>query len=170
MVQLKSKKLQDSYFKFLAIKNMAIYVQTQAYTRYDDNFLNTIGFPFVGEIQKERKQFINDKMDTLIIAMNELIILGLIADFEKFVFDRVKNASGEISKIVSSEYKLDPFKKFSDSFVKTAEDIDKLTTIRSMVSTKLSHQLSTKFGQIIDYRNRLAHGKRFGRDPIMSLD
>ncbi len=103
MDELKSKKLQNSYLNFVAIRNMVEYVQRRAFATDDDGFLNTIGFPYVGEIKRDRKKFIHDKMDAFVNSTNEMIILGLVAE-------------------------------------------------------------------VVEYRNRLAHGKRFGNDSVMSFE
>ena len=170
MVELISPKLSKSYLNHIAIRETLAYVQKETYRRIDDSFLNAIGFPYVGEISKDRKKFIGDKMDDMVKSLDELIILGLVADFEKIVFDRVENASGEIAKIVKQKYISPPFKNFSSSFVKTVNDIDKLTIIKSIISPKLPVELSAKFSEVVDFRNRLAHGKRFGNETLLSFD
>ncbi len=59
---------------------------------------------------------------------------------------------------------------FSSDFVKTSKDIDKLSIIKTIVSPKLPEELSTKFAEVVEFRNRLAHGKRFGKQSLMSFD
>lgn len=170
MVELNSERLFKSYSNFIAIRNSLTYVQNETYKRSDDGFLKAIGFPYVGEIAKDRKGFVGIKMDTMVQAMDELIILGLVSDFEKIVFDRVENASGEIAKIVKQKYTSKPFLEFSADFVKTSRDIDKLSIVKAIVSPKLPEELSKKFTEIVNFRNRLAHGKRFGEQSLMSFD
>jgi hypothetical protein len=80
------------------------------------------------------------------------------------------NASGEISKIVKQKYNSNPFHEFSTDFVKTSKDVDKLSIIKAIISPKLPAELSKKFAEVIDFRNRLAHGKRFGEQSLMSFD
>ena len=170
MVELISDRLAKSYLNLVAIKNTLVYVQNETYRRTDDGFLKAIGFPYIGELSKDRKQFIGTKMDLMVQSIDELIILGLVSDFEKIVFDRVKNASGEISKIVKQKYIAQPFKDFSTDFVKTEKDIDKLSIIKAIISPKLPEELSKKFAEVVEFRNRLSHGKRFGEQSLMSFD
>lgn len=170
MVELTSEKLKTSYLNFLALRNTIGYVQNETYRRFDDSFLNTIGFPYLGEKVKDKKSFVAEKMDTMVQSMDELIILGLVSDFEKIVFDRVRNASGDILKIVNKHYKSVPFQNFSTSFVKTVTDIDKLSIIKSIVKDKLPEELNKKFAEVVEFRNRLAHGKRFGEKSLLSFD
>ena len=170
MVELTSERLLASYLKYIALKNSIIYIQKQTFSRTNDEFLIAIGFPYLGEIAKDRKEFIGLKIDAMVSAIEEVIILGLVADFESIVFDRVENASGVISKIVKNKYKEKPFKDFSTDFVKTVKDIDKLSVIKAIVSTSLPVELSKEFSEVIDFRNRLAHGKRFGEHSLMSFD
>lgn len=170
MVELASEKLKISYLNFLALRNTVTYVQRETYRRYDDSFLNTIGFPYIGEKVKDRKSFVGQKMDAMVQSIDDLIILGLVSDFEKIVFDRVRNASGDILKIVKKQYSGVPFNDFSSSFVKTVADIDKLSIIKSIISEKLPEDLSTSFAEVVEFRNRLAHGKRFGEQSLMSFD
>jgi RiboL-PSP-HEPN len=170
MVDLISERLSKSYLNFIAIRNTLTYIQQESFRRNDDGFLRTIGFPYVDEIAKDRKNFVRIKMDSMVDSVEELIILGLVSDFEKIVFDRVDNASGEISKIVKQKYASKPFHEFSSDFVKTSKDIDKLSIIKAMTTPKLPVELSKKFAEVIDFRNRLAHGKRFGEQSLMSFD
>ena len=109
-------------------------------------------------------------MDKMVRSIEELIVLGLVADFEKMVFDNVENASGAISKIVKEKYINGAFKDCSTGFVKTIRDIDKLSIIKEILSPKLPKELSDQFKEIVEFRNRLAHGKRFGKDSLLSFD
>ena len=170
MVKLESEKLYKSYLNLDAIKNAISYVQKETSRRTDDGFLKTIGFPYIGELSKNRKQFIGSKMDLMLQSVDELIVIGLISDFEKIVFDRVDNASGEISNIVKHKYNKQPFKEFSTNFVKTGKDIDKLSIVKAIISPKLPEELAKRFTEVIEFRNRLAHGKRFGEQSLMSFD
>lgn len=170
MVELNSERLKASYLNLLALRNTVSYVQNETYRRFDDGFLRTIGFPYLGEKVKDKKAFVGEKMDNLIEAIDELIVLGLVSDFEKIVFDRVRNASGEIQKIVKKQYKSPPFLDFSTSFVKSVNDIDKLSIIKSIIIEKIPEDLYKKFAEVVEYRNRLAHGKRFGEQSLMSFD
>jgi hypothetical protein len=170
MVELNSRRLKESYFKYITLRNAATYVQNQTFSRSDDRFLMAIGFPYLGEIKKDRKAFVNTKIDAMIETVDELIVLGLVSDFEKLVFDRLDNASGEITKIVFENYASEPFKNFSADFIKNSKDLDKLSIINALISPKLPPILAKKFSEIVNYRNRLAHGKRFGEQSLMSFD
>lgn len=170
MVELSCDKLSKSYLNLIAVRNILNYVQNETYKRTDDKFLNAIEFPYVGKLSKNRKQFIGEKMDLMNQSIEELVVLGLVSDFEKIVFDKVENASGEISKIVKNHYKASPFNKFSTNFVKSEKDIDKLSIIKAIISPKLPNELANRFSDIIEFRNRLAHGKRFGKQSTLSFD
>lgn len=76
MDALNSERLYKSYLNFIAIRNSMVYIKNGTYRRNDDNFLKVIGFPYIGEISKERKSFIGTKMDLMVQSINELIILG----------------------------------------------------------------------------------------------
>ncbi len=170
MAELSSERLRESYLNLVAIRNTLAYVQNETYRRIDDGFLKAIEFPYLGELSKDRKRFVGTRMDLMVQSMDELIILGIVSDFEKIVFDKVDNASGEIAKIVKQRYASKPFKDFSSDFVKTAKDIDKLSIIKTIIAPKLPEELLKKFTEVIDFRNRLAHGKRFGEQSLMSFD
>lgn len=170
MVELSSKRLKAAYLKLIAIRNIVSYIQEQTFNRNDDKFLKAIGFPYLGEISKDKRGFIGGKMDEMMDSIGNLIVIGLVSDFEKIVFERVENASGEISKIVRNRYDSEPFKNFPTDFIKTSKDIDKLSIIKAIVSSKLPDALLASFGEVVDLRNRLAHGKRFGQDSLMSFD
>jgi len=75
MDALNSERLYKSYSNFIAIRNSMVYIQNETYRR-NDNFLKVIGFPYIGEISKDRKSFIGTKMDLMVQSINELIILG----------------------------------------------------------------------------------------------
>ena len=170
MVKLESEKLYKSYLNLVAIKNAISYVQKETSKRTDDGFLKTIGFPYIGKLSKDRKQFIGSKMDLMLQSVDDLIVICLVSDFEKIVFDRVDNASGEIIKITKQRYNKQPFKEFSTDFIKTLKDIDKLSIVKAIISPKLPKELEKRFAEIIKFRNRLAHGKRFGEQSLMSFD
>jgi RiboL-PSP-HEPN len=110
------------------------------------------------------------KMDAMYQSIEELIVIGLVSDFERIIFDRVDNASGEIARIVKQKYESKPFNDFSVDFVKTAKDIDKLSVVKKIIDPKLPKELSDKFREVIEFRNRLAHGKRFGEQLLLSFD
>lgn len=170
MVELNSERLYKSYLNYIAIREALKYVQKESYKRNDDGFLNTIGFPYIGELKKGRKETVALKMDAMYQSIEELIVIGLISDFEKIIFDRVDNTSGEISKIVKQRYNSEPFREFSTDFIKTSKEIDKLSVIKKIIEPKLPEGLGKKFTDVIDFRNRLAHGKRFGKHLLLPFD
>lgn len=170
MVDLSSIRLAESYLNLIAVRNSLLYVQKETIRRADDGFLKAISFPYVGKLSKNQKQFIGSKMDLMNRSIEELSVIGLVADFEKIVFERVENASGEISKIVKTNYSSNPFKSFSSDFVKSTREIDKLSIIKAMIANKLPADLLKKFADVIEFRNRLAHGKRFGKQSALPFD
>lgn len=101
MVELNSERLYKSYLNFIAIRNSMVYVQSETFRRNDHSFLKVIGFPYIGEISKDRKSFIGTKMDSMVQSINELIILGLVSDFEKIVFGRVETQVVKLLKLSS---------------------------------------------------------------------
>ena len=78
MVELNSDRLTESYLNFIAIKESLAYVQKESFRRNDDAFQNTIGFPYVNQSIKDRKSFVNSKMEEMVNSMDELIVLGLL--------------------------------------------------------------------------------------------
>lgn len=89
---------------------------------------------------------------------------------ENIVFDGVKNASGKIAKIVKINHSSNPFKNFSSDFVKSTKDLDKLSIIKAMIANKSPSDLLNKFTDVIEFRNRLAHGNRFGKQSDLPFD
>ncbi len=173
MAKLESASLYSDYLNFIAIRNSLAYVQKETYRRNDDKFLKAIDFPYLGEMSKDKTKFVETKMDTMLQSLEELIIIGLVSKFEKIIFDRIGNASGEISKIVKDKYTSKPFFNFSENFVKTSKDINKLSIVKAIIDPKLKQsnpKLSEKFAEVVELRNMLAHGKRFGEQSSMSFD
>lgn len=93
----------------------------------------------------------------------EVCFLDIIGTFEKILFDRLENALGLVEKMVGQGYKRGPFTLCSASLIKGTREIHNLGHIRDLIKPHLGQQQKSDVGLdiIVDYRNWLAHGKRF---------
>lgn len=75
-----------------------------------------------------------------------------------------------VRNIVAENYPQEsPFHLTIRSFIKDANEINNLATVQKMLTGKISESLSEQLDDIISYRNRVAHGKRFGEDTDLTL-
>lgn len=94
--------------------------------------------------------------------------LDLIATFERIMFQKTDNTYGEIRSIVTTEYDRRYSKKHrpaplyhsAASFIRDREDIHNLSGVRKIPENGMTEGLSESLREIIEYRNRLSHGKR----------
>ncbi|MDM8551351.1 hypothetical protein QUF72_14800 [Desulfobacterales bacterium HSG2] len=94
----------------------------------------------------------------------------MTATFERIVFTKIGNATGLTRKIVREHYDREkPFHIAISSFIKSSDEINRLSSLYNILQGRIPNQLSDKFEEIINYRNRVTHGRRFGEDTHLTL-
>ncbi len=174
MININSSDLLLTYNNFLAIENILNYVGTEAERRIQSNttFLNTIQFPFIGQIlQKNKLTSLNLKFSEIKQFNKENAILTIVGEFERLVFDKVNSSSVLIKDVVHNGYSVgQPMHNFRVAFVKDESDIFNLAGFNKFLDSHPKYKDDLK--EIIDFRNYLAHGKRLkvGLPSNMTLE
>ena len=120
--------------------------------------------------KKKRESIIKGYFDGVQKDIEDNAILNLVATFEKLIFNKIPAATNNSKQILASNYVFnDPFSSSIQSFVKTHEDINNISGVLSILSGNISVTLENKLREIIEYRNRIAHGKRFGKESLLSV-
>ena len=127
---------------------------------------------------KGKRDIIDDYFDSLYQRITEHYIIELIATFEQIIFDRLDNAYGEISSILSAEYtkrrknnKPTPLYLCTNSFIKNKENIRNLGGASKILENKISQESLDDLNEIIKYRNWFSHGKReVGEESILTFE
>lgn len=103
-------------------------------------------------------------MRTVGQKVEEAAVLEIISEFEKLAFREVSKGSNSLQALAEKGYsKEDPFCKIARGFIKTDEDIGNLRGIRKILEITKNKELDADLKELADYRNFLAHGKRFKR-------
>jgi hypothetical protein len=157
-----SAELLKSYKNYQATKNILEYTKQEAIRRgqINNKFLETINFPFIGDINvKKKQQDITSIFNNLLENINENAFLNIIAEFEKQVFIKIHNSSIKIKDVVNSNYQIEyPMFEFRAEFIKSSEDVFNLTGFNNFLDSHI--ELKKQLKEIILFRNYLAHGKR----------
>lgn len=148
---------------------ICINARSRAITDTSGKFLENIKYAHTGD-QRPSRTSIDSDFDLLHKKIDDGSFIELISSFEKIVFQKINNATGSIRKIVCAEYiKPEPFAISSDKFIKDAEDIGSLKKIKGILDGKIPSGLSSRLEEIINQRNRVAHGRRFGIESSITL-
>jgi len=134
-----------------------------ALTLQNDRYISDFKLPnFWEKSSKDKVGKIQQYFDHLNDSILENFYLELFACFEATVLEKVKLASGEMSKILKKNYKgAFPFVSYEDRFVKNIDDMSGLNKILDLLKDKIPSDLFKGLEEIVKYRNKLAHGKRF---------
>lgn len=109
---------------------------------------------------------INQIFDDADEALRDLFIVELVATFERVIFGLAGTAIGEFRRAVDLVPERTPFYEFRARFIFTAESIGNLGGMREILK-----DLCVNFDRIrviVEYRDWVAHGKRFARKPSIS--
>jgi hypothetical protein len=92
----------------------------------------------------------------------ENAVISMVSTFEKIVFEKYRNTFGTIKKVVSAHTTspLDYY-KIREKLIKSENDINRLHNIIEMLKGHLPEQLYLEVSKIKNYRDYLAHGKRY---------
>ncbi len=167
---IKSEELLHVFNKHNTLLTLCIKAKERAVADKTDKYLTDLGLNLIGKKTKDRKNMIKEYFDTVQKDLEDNTILNLVASFEKIVFNNIPIAINHSQKILKSHYKeSEPFSSSIKSFVKSTQDINNISGIQNVLSGNISAALNNKLKEIIDYRHRIAHGKRFGRDSMLTV-
>ena len=147
----------------------AIAKKAQALTLQDKKYVAEFNLPILGKKFTDYKNDINTYFDSLTDIVLEYAFLELFASFEATVIEKIRLASGEIIKVAEENYENHlPFVGYQERFVKNENDLGSLNKILDLLENKISPELHLELKTIVKYRDKLAHGKRFHEDVILS--
>ena len=166
-----SAELRKSLNRYDDLKNICLHVQNRVRADNGGKFLQTVRLSILAEKTKNRRNDEAKFFDDIKNKLREFCFLDIVSTFEKLVFKKLENALGNARTIVKEKYhRKDPFGDCVGSFVKYKEDIRYLGGLSHFLEGKLPKDLQTKLGEIIVYRNQLAHGESSGEATELTLD
>lgn len=166
-----SRELRKSLNRYSDLKNICLHVQNRVKADNNGKFLRTVQLTILAEQTKNRKNDEEEFFDDIKSKLSEFCFLDIVSTFEKLVFKKLENALGNARSIVKKKYSpKDPFGICVASFIKNKDDIRYLGGLSHFLEGKLPKDLQTKLGEIIVYRNQLAHGERSGEAIELTLD
>lgn len=162
---IKSKALRDTYDYHLVQIDIATKAKDRALSDKTDKYLRGLGLSIVGAKKKNRDDAIKEYFDGMQKILEDNAIVNLVAVFEKVTFDSLNLATDDAKRLLDANYDEDmPFSSCITALVKTKDDVNNLSGLHSLASGTMSTSLAKDLKDIIEYRNRVAHGKRFGRE------
>ncbi len=167
---VKSEEFLQIYNQYNTLIKLSLQAQERSISDKSDKYINTLGLDIIGGKRKNRSNLINDYFDTLQKDLYDFAVLNLVATFEKMIFNRVSLAEQKSKTILASSYEMSaPFATSIKSFVKSKQDINNMSGVLNILSGTISTTLRNRLKEIIDYRNRIAHGKRFGKETDLTV-
>ena len=128
------------------------------------------GREIVGKKCRSARDFSQELFDDLMPALYDACFIGVVGVFEKIVFDHLDNALTPMKMVMETGYQSGPFSFCAKSFVRGKDEIKNLGNVVQLLKGKIPADLEKDLTWIVDYRNRLAHGRRFGQDPAVPKD
>lgn len=170
--KIKSKDLIHVYNKYTTLLQLCINAKERAISDKTNGFILNLGIvDLIGLPKKNRENLIKEYFDKIQKDIEENTILNLVATFEKFIFNKIPQTIHLSKQVLSSNYSDQaPFSSSITSFVKESRDINKISAIQDILTGSISVTLEQKLKEIIDQRNRIAHGKRFGQESDLTVN
>jgi hypothetical protein len=147
---------------------ISISKKAQTLTKQDKKYVSEFNLPILGKKFKNYQNDIDEYFDSLGDVILEYAYLELFASFEAIVIEKIKLASGEMTRTLKANYSGSvPFISFEDRFVKNDDDFSSLNKILNLLENKIDAGLFEELKKMVKYRDKLAHGKRFHEDIVL---
>lgn len=164
-------ELKDCYENHLVLLNLLISAKQRVIADKSGNFSRAHGIPSPDD---KRKDVFRKKIESYFDKLRNQVIdnafVEMVATFERIVFTKIDNATGLTRKIVREHYERgNPFHIAIISFIKSSDEINRLSSLYNILHGRIPNDLSDRFEEIISYRNRVTHGRRFGEDTYLTL-
>lgn len=167
----KSKDLGAIYHKHKVLLSICLKSKERAISDKNEKYISSLGIYIERKKKKNREKYINEYFDNLQKELTDNAILCLVATFEKLIFNKIPFVIETAKETLADNYDNgNPFSKTIKSFVKDTNNINKISDIQNLLIGNISMRLSNKLKEIIDYRHRIAHGRRFGQDTLLTVD
>ncbi len=163
--------LKEVLERYYCLKGVCENARRRAGDNPTSPFVKSISLPIYDKKAKDRRENIEKYFDNILDSVDDYCFLDMVAVFERIVFSKADNASGEIRRVVRDGYSKPVFHISAASFVKDREDIYNLSGVKKLLEGKISRELSDGLSEIFEHRNFLAHGKRgIGRQSALTID
>ncbi len=156
----------------MSSNKLCINAKERATSDKTNGFILNLGIvDIIGLPKKNRENLIKEYFDKIQKDIEENTILNLVATFEKLIFNKIPPTIHHSKQLLSSNYSdQSPFSSSITSFVKDSRDINNISAIQAILTGSISVTLERKLKEIIDQRNRIAHGKRFGQESDLTVN
>lgn len=166
MATINNGDLQDVYIYVSTVE----YVINREITAINGNksHIDKIVSESLTGIYSKKENKASDFVRNLKRTTTEAFLISLVSVFERVVFAKYKTSYGAIKTTIGSS------KDTTIDFYRTREKIvgdasDKLHAIINIIDGQIDGELLRKLKIIKEYRDFIAHGKRFGAEPAVSL-
>ncbi len=166
---VRSDALRHVFNKYNTLLVLCLRAKERAIGDKTGKYLLDLGLDIVGQ-KKNREHSIAKYFDTLQKDLEDNAILNLVATFEKLIFNQIPQTTNRSKEILASHYgRQEPFSSSIPAFVKSKQDINNLSGIQNILSGSIPVTLENKLRDIFEYRHRIAHGRRFGKDASLTV-
>ncbi len=163
--------INSSIERYYCLLKLCDYAQNRAKSDPAGSFARAIELPLSGRKIRDKKIGIDRYFNELQQYIIDYSFLDMVAAFEKTIFIKFGNASGDLKKIVKKEYIAPkPFYMSAESFIKNRDDIYNLSGLKKILDGKIPSELSESLSEIIEHRNWIAHGKRVGKQSTLKIE
>ena len=167
---VKSEDLLHVYNKYNTVLTLCLRAKKRAIADKTGKYLRNLNLDIAGREKSKREHLIKKYFDKIQKDLEDNAILNLVATFEKLVYYNIPTTINNSKKILNSQYNnQEPFSSSIKSFVKSPQDINNVPAVLSILSGSIPVTLENKLKEIIDHRNRIAHGRRFGKESNVTV-
>lgn len=168
---IETKELLESYKKYHSLLAICHAQKAVALSDKSNKKIGKMGLDITWKKKSEREEEINSYFDQLQNSLRDGAVIEMVGIFERLLFLRIADTTNFAVNILEKNYSTEkPFSNSIKSFVKNKGDINNLSGLKQILLGNISDALHGKLREIIDYRNRIAHGRRFGRDSILTVE
>ncbi|MDM8525294.1 hypothetical protein QUF80_18135 [Desulfococcaceae bacterium HSG8] len=163
--------LKEVLEKYYCLKGICENARKRASDNPTSPFVTAISLPVSDKKVKDKREHIIRYFNKIRDSVTDYCFLDMVAVFERIIFSKVDNASGEIRRVVKDGYSKPVFHMSAASFVKDKEEIYNLSGVKKLLEGKISQELSDNLSEIFEHRNFLAHGRRgIGKQSALTMD
>jgi hypothetical protein len=137
-------------------------------TKQNQKYISEFNLPILGKKSSNKTKELELYFDALNDQILEYAYLELFAKFESIVIEKISNASGNMKSTLKEHYSRSEFTNFEDRFVKSTTDYSSLNKILNLLENKIVTANFEKLKEIVKYRDKLAHGKRFNNEIVLN--
>ena len=170
-LEIFNEDLSDCYNNYLVMLKICLMAKDRALSDKSNKYIFSLGGKLLGNTTTNRSKDIEIFFDNLQQDLIDSYFISIVATFENIIFSKIPKAVGDTRKIVKNNYDENgPFGSVIGRFIKATNDFKNLSNIKELLRGKIPSNLFDVFDEIVNYRNRIAHGKRFGEETTLNLE